>query len=177
MLLIILQTNSWCDTIPSFLAWKYDLPVIILKCKNPPCLYPFLEERASASPWTASRPRTTNVCSLEKAKHPHNKSWRLSGGRNVGPSSSLWHSTQPADQSCQLYVLDTCYPQENSFVLISDRCWVDPRAYRVQVEGLGQWKISKDPTRNRTQKLLSCCKVSQPTVPLLTPWCVWQAKK
>jgi hypothetical protein len=125
---IILQTNSWCDTIPSFLAWKYDLPVIILNYKNPPSLCPFLEDRASSSWWTAWRPWTANVCSLEKAKLSHDKSWKLSGGWNARLSSSLWHSTQLADQSCQLYVPAACYPQENSLVHISDRCWEDPRA-------------------------------------------------
>ena len=168
MLLIILQTNSWWDTILSFLAWKYNLPVIILNCKSPPCLYPFLEERASASPWTASRPRTANVCSLEKAKLSHNKSWRLSRGWNVGLSSSLWHFTQLADQSCQLYVPAACYPPKNSLVLISDRCWVDPRATecRWKDDVKGKFPTTLPGIKHRT----SCLVVKCPNQ--LCPWCV-----
>jgi len=85
---------------------------------------------------------------------------------NVGVPFYLWHLAQLGEQSCQL--CSTCWPQctpktvpRNSFLLRAE--------WTPGVRNEDRWKISKDPTKNRTRSLPSCDTMPRPTASLLAP--------
>lgn len=84
-------------------------------------------------------------------------------GWNVGLPSMLWYLVHLGWQSCQLYVPATIYPSRIS--LGTHFCW---RLSGPQGYGISHSKISKDPTGNKTQNLLSCSAVPQQSA-ALTP--------
>jgi len=98
-----------------------------------------------------------------------NKSWRLIEQVECWASILLSHAAQLGQHSCQLYMPAVLYPQGNSFVPISVRGCVDPRATECEQKEQVTSKISKDPTRNRTWNCLSCGAVPQPTAQCLPP--------
>jgi hypothetical protein len=61
------------------------------------------------------------------------------------------------------------YPEEGFVVLISVRCWVDPRA-TMRPEGLSHWNIPVTPSGIDPAAFSACSAVRQPTAPQRTPF-------
>jgi hypothetical protein len=106
---------------------------------------------------------------LIKVKLSRNKSWRLREGMECW----AYILTLPfgTTRTAELSALHTGRASPPRKFLGTRFCYrlSGPQGYWMRTEGIGQLKISKNPTRNRTQSLPSCGAVSQPTVAPLAP--------